>query len=342
MSSFYITLPSSASRKLFPNNRSNNYHVRLPKQLFFPENDWEVGLTSVSFPDVQTGLTSDLLGDPPFCMSLVGKNKHYCITREQLMNDQPRVQDGVSLFNKIINFIDFSYSHELRPGIAWTDSKGRRNRPIFKWQERGGKLELLIDNTEVSDKGVVHIDISVELALTFHFIKASGTNDLGETIYDLDYGLRPEYIVTKPNTVNTIPNPSPDKFWTVNKPAPDDKYHKVRMLRLTCYNNWRMTHINENFEKNFGSPVKSLFVFCDANQTQVVGHQVTDKLREVVFNSHGRGRVFFEPTHIEFIPIRKNVIDDISVAITETNGKLVDFIGGNSIVTLKFERRINH
>ena len=345
--SFYITLPSTASKKIFPNNRPNQYKVRLPKQLFFQENDWEVGLSSISFPDVQTTLKADVFGKIPFGMNLiVPKNKHYNLKVERVMDDQPRVQDGTSLFNKMFNWIDFNYYFDLSPGTRWANADGKTNRPMFKWQERAGQQELLIDNTDVLDKGKVYIYMSLSFALAFHFIKVEKIKDAKtgqlKDVYDLDYGLHIEHY-DKP----TIPDPSPSKFWQTVFPGDKDfdtsRHDETEAyVKLTCWSNWRMTHINEHFIMNFGSPVKSLFVFCDANQTQVLGHQITSKIREVVFDAKGRGRVYFEPRHIEFLPIRKNVIDDIEVAMRETDGKLVDFLGGDVIVTLKFERRLNH
>ena len=47
---FYITLPSNASMDIFPDNKTTEYHVSLPKNIEL-DGDWEVGLHSISYPN---------------------------------------------------------------------------------------------------------------------------------------------------------------------------------------------------------------------------------------------------------------------------------------------------
>ena len=49
---FYLTLPSNASTQFYPENKPGHYKVKLPRNIFLPENDWEVALASISFPDM--------------------------------------------------------------------------------------------------------------------------------------------------------------------------------------------------------------------------------------------------------------------------------------------------
>ena len=70
----------------------------------------------------------------------------------------------------------------------------------------------------------------------------------------------------------------------------------------------------------------------------VVGNQVTDLLREVNYKREGKGSQYFEPTHIQYIPVRKDVIDIIETQVAETTGELVEFGKGNTIVTLHFKK----
>ena len=70
----------------------------------------------------------------------------------------------------------------------------------------------------------------------------------------------------------------------------------------------------------------------------MVGNQVTDLLREVSLRREGKGSQYFEPLHIQYIPVRKEILDIIEVQVAETTGELVKFGEGNTIVTLKFER----
>ena len=48
-SHFYLTLPSNALLDVFPNNKTTEYHVKLPQTVNL-EGDWEVGVYSISYP----------------------------------------------------------------------------------------------------------------------------------------------------------------------------------------------------------------------------------------------------------------------------------------------------
>ena len=87
-----------------------------------------------------------------------------------------------------------------------------------------------------------------------------------------------------------------------------------------------------------GSSKRSLFVFSDAGGSGVVGNQVTDLLREVNYKREGKGYQYFEPLHIQYIPVCKDVVDIIETEVAETKGELVQFGEGNTIVTLHFKK----
>ena len=54
-----------------------------------------------------------------------------------------------------------------------------------------------------------------------------------------------------------------------------------------------------------GEPVRSLHVYSDVAGSIMVGNRVTDLLREVMYQRKGRGSVYFEPIHTQYIPLRK-------------------------------------
>ena len=70
----------------------------------------------------------------------------------------------------------------------------------------------------------------------------------------------------------------------------------------------------------------------------MVGNQVTDLLREVDYKREDRGSYYFEPTHLQYIKLRKTVIDITEIQVAETTGELVKFGKGNTIVTLQFKK----
>jgi len=54
--SFYVTLPSHANRKEFPNNQANGFKIRLAHPLRLPGGQWQVGLSAISLPDTRVNL----------------------------------------------------------------------------------------------------------------------------------------------------------------------------------------------------------------------------------------------------------------------------------------------
>ena len=122
-------------------------------------------------------------------------------------------------------------------------------------------------------------------------------------------------------------------FWNVHSDRGDGDF-----LTLSVYCNWRFLNLNKAFEAVVGSTSRPLFVYSDVGGSSVVGNQVTDLLREVNLIRKGEGTQYFEPYHIQYIPVRKDVLDIIEVQVAETTGNLVKFGSGNTIVTLHFKK----
>ena len=101
-------------------------------------------------------------------------------------------------------------------------------------------------------------------------------------------------------------------------------------LSITC--NWRFMNLNQAFEAVAGTRSRSLFVYSDVGGSSVVGNRVTD------FRRKEEGVQYFEPLHIQYFPLRKQVLDIIETQVGETTGNLARFGEGNTIVTLHFKR----
>ena len=83
---------------------------------------------------------------------------------------------------------------------------------------------------------------------------------------------------------------------------------------LSCVCNWRFTNIIGAFEGVAGTRSRSLFVYSYVGGSSVVGEtKFTDLLGEVYFRRQGERYQYFEPLHIQYIVLRKQVLD-----ITET------------------------
>ena len=124
-------------------------------------------------------------------------------------------------------------------------------------------------------------------------------------------------------------------YWFIQR---DDDGNLNDYVQMSTSVNWRFINLNHSFKNVLGSTKRSLFIYSDASGSSVVGNQVTDLLREVNYKREGKGSQYFEPGHIQYIPVRKDVIDIIETQVAETTGELVEFGKGNTIVTLHFKK----
>ena len=98
------------------------------------------------------------------------------------------------------------------------------------------------------------------------------------------------------------------------------------------------TNLNVAFRSVVGELTRSLHVDSDVAGSSIVGNRVIDLLREVKYKREGRGTIYFEPLHIQYIPLRNEVIEIIQTQVAETNGDLVELGERNTIVTLHFKK----
>ena len=107
-------------------------------------------------------------------------------------------------------------------------------------------------------------------------------------------------------------------------------------LSMSC--GWRFVNLNNAFRKVVGNPTRTLHIYSNVGGSSVVGNQVTDLLREIKFERTGKGINYFEPLHIQYLPLRNETINIIETQAAETSGDLTKFGEGNTIVTLHFKR----
>ena len=211
----------------------------------------------------------------------------------------------------------------------------------------GSEVDLKINNTDMVRAGRLNttkVSIDVALALRMGWLIQKENQD-----YTLGPNLHWEYIerdINKPwlrEIEKGIPNfqlkrnraDLPDErgvnaFWRVTQ---------NKVLRLSMSVHWRFIHLNQAFRSVIGSPMRTLHVYSDIGGSSIVGGQVTNLLREVQYKQQGRGTVYFEPLHIQYLPLRNTFVDQIESQIAETNGQLVRFVGPTpTILTLHFKR----
>ena len=74
-----------------------------------------------------------------------------------------------------------------------------------------------------------------------------------------------------------------------------------------------------------------MHVYSDVAGSTIVGNRVTDLLREIQYKRQGRGTMYFEPLHIQYLPLRNEVVEIIHVQVAET--RLVPEETWSSLVT---------
>ena len=346
--SFYVTLPSHANRREFSNNQANSFKIRLPQPLRLPGGQWQVGLSAISLPDAHVNLYELVQKDGyitstswdqtyPKPGATNGDMQTRVGTAQTLINDIQHldwVVDGVSFMKAAITHLEQQRKETIQGG-RFTNEQGKHTYVKFRWEGD----DLIIDNTNVchckNDKP--SLAICTKLVLKMGWLrKISSGLILGPNLQQEFMGDEiPSMKTPIDNDWNDLnDDQSNPVFWTVRSIFPDH-------LRLSMSCSWRFTNLNVAFRSVVGDPSRSLHVYSDVVGNTIVGNRVTDLLREIHYKREGRGTIYFEPLHIQYMALRNEVIEIIQIQVAETFGTedaLVKFGKGNTLVTLHFKK----
>ena len=347
---FFVTLPSHASLDEFPNNNASSFKVRLPQPINFHE-PWEVGLSSISLPDQKLNLfklnyekshdvfktiqEEEVLFSMNYSNALIGASYEYSTTvdlKNDVLKDADSIVDGVEfmkfctkwLVQKVVRFAALDKDYVFNNQHTFFD---------FEWKDQDlWMLRKTRDDADKHSSGLYFFDsldfgINKKLALSMGWIfeDEQGTLwlsrnlDIADQMFPVAVGkwynikIRQESV-----TLNGLP---------------------TDMIYLNPYCTWKFVNINQSFQNILGSPSRTLFVYSDVGESTITGNKLTDLLREVKFQREGKGVTYFEPRHVHYLPVRNLILDMIEVQVAETNGKLVVFGAGHTIVTLHFRKR---
>ena len=349
---FYVTLPSDASTDEFQANAPNHFTVRLPRPLHLPGEGWKVGLSSLSLPDTRANLYR-LVPKQQYLFSLkwfVLRNGKRTRRRTTVQMDDidhlDSVVDGEHFMRAIIQHLEGQWRRG-RHGDLFINDRALHWYVKWDWVRHGSEVDLKINNTDMVRAGklkTTKVAIDVALALKMGWLLQKENQD-----YTLGPNLHWEYIereLDKPwlrDIEKGIPNFQRRRDWI---DLPDERgvnaFWRVtqnKVLHLSMSVHWRFIHLNQAFRAVIGSPMRTLHVYSDIGGSSIVGGQVTDLLREVQYKQQGRGTVYFEPLHVQYLPVRNTFVDQIESQIAETNGQLVRFAGPTpTILTLHFKR----
>ena len=193
--------------------------------------------------------------------------------------------------------------------------------------------QCVIDNARTSTSIEINnsprypkLSIGIELAKAMGW-RVMGKLDDGQPGYVLGPNLTKEFptnIVPKAIDLVTPVNNGDRIFYKIN---PD-------VLHLSCFINWVVMDLDASFERAFGNNQRPMYLYSGASRSMVVGNQVTDLLREVPYSLEKR---HFEPSQIQYLPVRSHSLEIIETQVAEVDGKLVDFSPGVTSVTLHFK-----
>ena len=231
---------------------------------------------------------------------------------------------GSHFFHQLVYRYEQNRAKQTHPKNKWTENDGLKLYPTFEWTSDG---DLLLNSKPVDYKRqVVHVSWGRTLALRMGWIEQGSPGQ-----YRLGPNLLPEF-----QGMSTIPT-STDVRDAANKPL----FWKVEgdYLKLSLSCPWRFVNLNATFRPSLEFPsARPLHVYCNVGTSSMVGGRITDLLREIKYQP--QNTTHFEPRHIQYVPVRNEVVEIVETQMAETNGDLVQFGEGRTLLTLHFKREV--
>ena len=338
----YVTLPSHSSLKEFPNNQPSSFKVRLAEPLRLLGDDWQVGLASMSIPDRGLDLSHiQPLDQDLFIMSSVRKKKDNSFAykiHNMTLQDLTRypIQDGVSFMKAVQLWYQDQFNQEFKREYESVDEDAGKHT-YLKFSIEDG--DLLMDNSKLIRKRFSGVNDPLPI---FAFSQDFGVNmgwvrQNDQKVWQLGINLQIVYHGGRIVTRGQYDFRDKDGKNLYMRTETDG----VTWFYLTGRCSWRFSELNRMFDRLVTHPNRSLYVYSDVGGSSMVGNRFTDLLKEVHYPRQGRGNVYYEPEHIHYLPVRREVIDIIEVNLTENTTvgeQLVKFKDGHTLLTLHFKK----
>ena len=290
------------------------------------------------------------------------------------------IQSGNEIWTRMTNLLTdrmyrtFEDVNDIKGGQGkrlsdWKSAVTKKgHHPYFEWVPNADSYDLKINNenveyldvfnrTQQTSSGPItyfleeltilflnenYVDIELELAKRFHIVEQVQKD--GKTETNLTSSVRIEHF-RDPILGKAGQDPKAAGLWKVvtYKPLAHDQKITITYVRFYSFLNWYFSGLNEKFQHTYVDPKRTLYVYSDLAQTQLVSGRETDLLREVTISNSIKGRRLYEPLHLQYLPIRKNVFDTVEVGVSETDGTLTKFRGQTilTILTVNFRRQSN-
>lgn len=356
----YLTLPSNGGGAEFTDNTNARFQVRLASPLILEGHGWEVALTSISFPSnpLEKTTNASILKTFPAGTMLAGKTvltnwesaqaeprratTHVDVKVEEVADGQFTVNDGITFVRAVINTLDCKV-HEERikqptgqfpqdqaPGSGQTPYR----RPL--WIKEGRRMDQIYEFDSNHTLIINPCDyVFDDLAFTYfnaQLAKAWGILDKKGKLY----GPSVRFVYKDQHVLDTAGNVGSTLTYTDSDGVATD------VVKLNALVRWEIMNMNTGwFESTFLPEAKTLRVYSNACESRLVGNQRVDVLRELRMDGNRRGQQYYEPRHLEYLPVRRQAFEVLEIHIDDLNGGTVDFGSGVTSVVLHFRRPIN-
>ena len=378
-SGIVVTLPSSSSKSEFPNNKTSSHKIRLPyplelngkwevglSSITLPDTYLEMNvLKDLNTFELKT--VRNYIGDNVE----VPKNNTAILTVTYAIKLLRGAFPGIKNFILHVKYDDIKHSNVITDGISFmkvvinkyeelvmqrrtnydegpgnntrlkesqtTLNTDQKTKGIFYFKWEGD--ELVIDNKnspnyEKPEHPYMFMSWNKDLAWPEKNSYRLGSNLIPESYAKYGCASAVHDLMFRPMQTD---KPNGFDMSTLQYYFHLDENEEQVYLSAEC--NWRFKNINKAFDHMMGKTAQSFFVYSDVMMSGIVGNQVTDLLREVEYQRTGAGVNYFEPLHIQYLPVRGNTIRTITVEVSDHKGELFKFGEGDTIATLNFKRQ---
>ena len=186
---FYLSLPSTASSRIYQDNTPGKFRVKLAKEIYLPESEWEVTLSTsdtvihknfnyqkLADVDFLCGMELDMKGVRTYNNLEIGNKSYWLrgsVLKYELSLDMPR--HGGDFWNSMISLLNRRLYSRLplkMKNYMVEDKDYQKKRPkwsVFYWKDvGGGSYGLCIDNSGIDGSfrsGIendfyIHLDVA--------------------------------------------------------------------------------------------------------------------------------------------------------------------------------------
>ena len=322
---FYLTLLSDGSMQSFPNNTVAQFKTLLPHPLNLTDGNWEVALTEMMYSVDLKNITTEEAYFDVFILETAGRQ----VTDPNLY--------GWNRFSK--EKIDNVPLYQCQSLVPWAHSPWAHYVPgdgslikvnVYRIRFRAGAytkpMALIKEINEGLERTLKQVWKTLGNPKEISNMRLVYYPDYDRVMYELNGpSLRKNPMgIRFPTTLAYKLGMDSDKLIVPNEP-------NTKWLNVNYLGNNTMD-LYEN--------MKSMYVYCDIVDPQMVGSNELKLLRVVPFSSEGEDKhqARWEPIRAEYLKLSKKYFDTIDLHIMSSLGNPMGFLKGRSLVKLHFRK----